>query len=122
VLPLEDTDPKRHKRVVPVPPSMAELIERMLPRSDTPLLYSTPSGRKWTRSNFHRDVWTAARRATGMDPRPHEFRHSYVPQLRAAGVADADLADIAGHRVETMLSTYTHPLRRSHERVREIIG
>ena len=52
------------------------------------------------------------------------------PQLRhaspAAGVNDADLAEIAGHRVETMLARYTHALgkasracgRRSASRLR----
>jgi site-specific recombinase XerD len=50
------------------------------------------------------------------------MRHSFVSHLRAAGIDDADLADIAGHRVETMLSCYTHPLRQSLDRVREIVG
>jgi hypothetical protein len=50
------------------------------------------------------------------------MRHSYVTHLRAAGVDDADLAEIAGHRVETMLAHYTHPLGRSHDQVRQVIG
>lgn len=42
--------------------------------------------------------------------------------LRAAGVNDADLAEIAGHRVETMLARYAHPLGQSFEPVRSAIG
>lgn len=57
-----------------------------------------------------------------MDPTPHEFRHSYVSNLRARGVDDADLAKAAGHTVETMISVYTHGLDRSHDRIRTIIG
>jgi integrase len=119
---IGSSDQKNHERPVPVPPTLAELIDRRPPRIDTDLLYPTPSGRLWRESNFHRDVWVPAQLATGMDPTPQEFRHSYVSHLRAAGVDDADLAQVAGHTVETMISTYTHPLNRSHKRIRGIIG
>jgi hypothetical protein len=42
--------------------------------------------------------------------------------LRAAGIDDADLAQVAGHAVETMLGTYTHALGRSHDRIRQVIA
>ena len=45
-----------------------------------------------------------------------------MTHLRAAGVNDADLAAIAGHRVETMLTRYTHAVGGSHQRVRSVIG
>ena len=35
---------------------------------------------------------------------------------------DADLAQVAGHTVETMLGTYTHALGRSHQQIRELVG
>jgi integrase len=54
--------------------------------------------------------------------RPHDCRHSWITQLRAAGIDDADLAAVAGHTVETMIGTYTHPLGRSHDRIRKVIG
>ena len=57
-----------------------------------------------------------------IDIRPQECRHSYVTHLRAAGVNDANLAKIAGHRVETMLARYTHPTRNSFATVRGAIG
>ena len=60
--------------------------------------------------------------ATGFNIRPHDCRHSYISHLRAAGIDDADLAEMAGHTVETMLARYTHPLRRSHDQVRGLIG
>jgi integrase len=44
--------------------------------------------------------------------RPHDCRHSWLTNLRAAGIDDADLAAVAGHTVETMIGTYTRPLGR----------
>jgi integrase len=63
-----------------------------------------------------------AQQASGLDIRPHECRHSYVTQLRASGINDADLAEIAGHRVETMLARYTHPIGGAYPSVVSLIG
>ena len=109
-------------RCVPCPPGLLALIQRLPPRLDSRLLFPTPMGRLWRERNFYRDVWYPAQREAGIDMRPHEARHSYVTHLRARGIDDADLADIAGHRVETMLGRYTHPLRASFDAVREAIG
>ncbi len=96
---VESSDQKNHERTVPVPPSLAALIESTPTRIDTELLFPTPTGRLWRERNFYRDVWVPAQLATGLDPTPHEFRHSYVTHLRAAGIDDADLALVAGHTV-----------------------
>ncbi len=116
------SDQKNHEREVPLPPSLAAKIEAQLESHANELIFPTPRGRLWVERNFYRDVWEPARLATGLDPTPHEFRHSYVTHLRAAGIDDADLADVAGHRIETMISVYTHPLGRSHEKIRAAIG
>lgn len=113
---------KNHERVVPVPPTLARMIEAASRWPDCELLFPTPRGRLWRERNFYRDVWVPAQLATGMDPTPHEFRHSYVSNLRAGGIDDADLAEVAGHTIETMISVYTHPLERSHEEIRRLIG
>jgi len=88
---------------------------------DCELFFPTPSGRMWRERNFYRDVWKPAQKASGLDIRPHECRHSYVTHLRAVGINDADLAEIAGHRVETMLARYTHAVGQSFEAVRRVI-
>lgn len=88
---------------------------------DCDLLFTTPTGRLWRERTFYRDLWKPTQEA-GLDIRPHECRHSYVTHLRATGVNDADLAEIAGHRVETMLARYTHATRQSFSAVREIVG
>ncbi len=47
------------------------------------------------------------------------MRHSYVTHLRAARIDDADLAEIAGHTVQTMIGHYAHALGRSVTRPRD---
>jgi integrase len=111
-------------RIVPVPATLAWMIEAQiqLNSEDCELLFTTPTGRMWRERNFYRDLWKPTQQATGLDIRPHECRHSYVTHLRAAGINDADLAEIAGHRVETMLARYTHAVGGSFSLVRENIG
>jgi integrase len=60
--------------------------------------------------------------AAGIDPTPHEFRHSAISHLRAAGIDPADLAAMSGHTVETATKHYTHPLGRSFDAARKTIG
>ncbi len=111
-------------RVVPVPATLAWMIEAQiqLNGSDRELLFPTPSARLWRQRNFYRDVWKPAQEASGLDIRPHECRHGYVTHLRVDGINDADLAEIAGHRVETMLARYTHAVGQSFHAVRSVIG
>jgi len=111
-------------RTVPVPATLAWMLEAQINLNDpdTDLLFTTPTGRMWRERNFYRDIWKPAQTASGLDIRPHECRHSYVTHLRAAGINDADLAEIAGHRVETMLARYTHAVGESFARVRGAIG
>lgn len=111
-------------RIVPVPATLAWMLEAQinLTGPDCKLLFTTPRGRMWRERNFYRDVWKPTQDAAGLDIRPHECRHSYASQLRAAGINDADLAEILGHRVETMLARYTHPLGASFTPIRRIVG
>lgn len=109
-------------RVVPVPPELETMLRAMPKRIDTPLLFPTPRGAVWRESNWRRDVWGRAREATGVDARPHEFRHSFITHMRAAGVNDADLAQITGHTVATMIGRYSHALGQSFEAVRGAVG
>jgi integrase len=110
-------------REVPVPATLAWLLEAQINLNgpDCALIFTTPRGRLWRERTFYRDVWKPTQEASGLDIRPHECRHSYVSHLRAAGINDADLAEIAGHRVETMLARYTHAVGASLDRVRRAI-
>src|SRR4051794_30031341 len=110
-------------RVVPAPAPLAGMLEAQTNPNgpDCQLLFPTPRSRLWRERTFYRDLWKPAQEASGLDIRPHECRHSYVTHLRAAGVNDADLAEIAGHRIETMLARYTHPLGMSFHEIRGAI-
>jgi integrase len=111
-------------RVVPVPATLAWMLEAQIQVNDEncELLFPTPRGRLRRERTFYRDLWKPTQEAAGLDIRPHECRHSYVTHLRAAGVDDADLAKIVGHRIETMLARYTHSVGESFPRVRSQIG
>lgn len=109
-------------RMVPCPPGLAAMIKAAPTRIDTLLLFPTKTGRVWQERNFYRDVWYPAQEASDMDVRPHEMRHSFVTHCRAAGIDDADLAEIAGHTVQTMIGKYTHALRKSFDDVRRVVG
>jgi integrase len=119
---VEGSREKNHNRNIPIPPGCLILLKQMPPRIDTPWLFPTPRGTMWRYSNFKRQVWQPIVQRSGMDPTPHEFRHSYVTLLRAAGVDPADLADVAGHSVDMATSRYTHPLRRSDDEIRRVVG
>lgn len=110
-------------RTVPVPATLAWLLEAQIQLNDpdSDLLFTTPTGRMWRERNFYRDLWRPTQKASGLDIRPHECRHSYVTYLRGAGINDADLAEIAGHRVETMLARYTHATGISFPSVRRAV-
>ncbi|HET7121156.1 MAG TPA: tyrosine-type recombinase/integrase [Solirubrobacterales bacterium] len=109
-------------RVSPVPATLAWMLEAQLQVSDDDLLFTTPTGRMWRERNFYRDLWRPAQESSGQDIRPHECRHSHVTNLRGtASINDADLAEIADHRIETMPARYTHSLGVCHEAVRAAI-
>jgi integrase len=57
-----------------------------------------------------------------VDVRPHDFRHSWESHLHAAGIDRADLADMAGHTVQTMTANYIYPLRASYAKARSVVG
>jgi integrase len=106
-----------------VPATLAWLLEAQIQINgeDCELLLTTPRGRLWRERTFYRDLWKPTQEASGLDIRPHECRHSYITHLRVVGVNDADLAEIVGHRVETMLAHYTHAVGRSFGAVRQAI-
>lgn len=111
-------------RVVPVPATLAWMLEAQIQLNgpDCELLFPTPRGRLWRERTFYRDLWKPAQETSGLDIRPHECRHSYVTHLRAGVIDDADLAQVAGHRIEAMLARYTHSTGKTFNAISEVIG
>jgi integrase len=111
-------------RSVPVGASLAGLLDTMPRRIDTRLLFPTLGGVLFGDRNFRRDVWDPAReRVPAMaEATPHEFRHSYVSLMRAAGVDPAALAAWTGHSVMTATVHYTHDVGGREDIGREAVG
>jgi integrase len=97
-------------RVVPLGPGLLAVLAAMPPRLDSKRLFPSPRGGPWHERNFYRDVWALGRVAVPAmaAATPHEFRHSFVTHMRAAGVDPADLAAWTGHTVLTATTVYTH--------------
>lgn len=119
---VESSHQKQHDRVGPIPPGCLELLRVMPVRIDSPWLFPTPRGHVWRYDNWRRDVWGPAKRTSGIEASPHDFRHSWNSLLLAAGVNRRDLADIAGHSEEVNAKTYTHGLGQSFDAVRRVVG
>jgi integrase len=107
--PRRDRRRLRHPRF---PATLAWMLEAQINLNgpDCQLLFSRRPEAASGASAPSTDLWKPTQKASGLDIRPHECRHSYVTHLRVAGVNDADLAEIVGHRAETMLARYTHPM------------
>lgn len=127
---IESSREKNHDRIVPVPSTLDAMLREMPVQLHSRWLFPTPTGCLWRESNWRRKVWkptveAAARKNRDerrLDPTPQEMRHSWNSHLRAAGIDPADLADVAGHSVETATKVYTHALRKSFEEIRKAVG
>ena len=86
---------------------------------DCDLIFTT-TGRMWRERNFYRDVWKPAQKASRLDIRPHERRHSYVTHLRGAGINDRRRP--SRDRSRTMLARYTRPIGGSFGATRAAAG
>lgn len=111
-------------RVAPVAPSLEAILRGLPPRLDTRLLFPSPRGKVLQNRCFYKDVWYPARKAVpGMGlARPHEFRHTWVSRMRAAAIDPADVANAAGHTLETANAKYVHSLGQSFEAMRRAVG
>jgi site-specific recombinase XerD len=76
----------------------------------------------WTDRSFYKLVWYPTRERAGMLIRPHDLRHSYVSNLRAAGVDPADLARATGHSEHTATTRYTHSTGGTFDLMRKAVG
>lgn len=122
VVTTQDGETKLHDRVVPLPASTAGFILRSLNGSRSRWLFPNGRNRPHCEGNFRRDVWALCREATGLNIVPHDMRHSWCSHMAAAGVDPADLAAVAGHRLETMMQYYVHSLDQSNDKIRSVIG
>lgn len=78
------------------------------------------SGRPMTKSmyrNFREDLWNAAMRELGFEFRIYDLRHTYASYMIYTGLyTDNELAQMLGHDVRTLHSTYAHIIREASGR------
>lgn len=108
----EVTLPKNGKpRTVILPPPAAEALRSMPRRADSPYVFTTPNGKRFSKSS-HYYWWRAVRLAFGEPEMDfYELRHFCATHLLALGVSHADVAVQLGHTDggALVMSTYGHP-------------
>ena len=113
---------ERSRRVVPLPPSLAETLRRHRAEQNERRLHAGPA---WHAGDFVFDNGTgapvdpdafgkafrSAARRVGLDGvRLHDLRHGFASMLIGAGTGVRIMADLLGHStVSFTLQTYTHP-------------
>jgi integrase len=106
-------DLKSHRaRTVPVPPTLVAWVRaRMTTASADEPLFSSPTGKPWTRGNLAvRADWSRARLKAGLPTlRIHDLRHTALSSMIASGADVLAVSRVAGHSTPTLtLSLYGH--------------
>jgi integrase len=106
-------------RQVPLSPRAMAALERVPPRFDTRLLFTSPSGGPLDLGNFRRREWTAAVESFGIakPARIYDLRSTFAANALAAGVTVFELARVMGTSVRMIERHYgrywTAPMRGS---------
>lgn len=105
-------------RSVPLAPPLAQILERLFTRrrrqnpwnDESPWAFLSPEGNRWQESNFYHRPWKRLiqhAQAEGIRPFDfHSFRHTFIVLSLQAGRSPKAVADIAGHRLDTLLKHY----------------
>ncbi|GIK77869.1 MAG: hypothetical protein BroJett022_15590 [Actinomycetes bacterium] len=108
----EVTLPKNGKaRTVVLPPAAADALRSMPRRAESPLVFTTTRGTRFTKTT-HYHHWRLARLAAGLPEMDfYELRHFCATQLLELGLSPADVAVQLGHTDggALVMSTYGHP-------------
>ena len=105
------------QRVVPLSDAVLEVLmehqmamqQQHLYRSDG-LVFLTPRSHDFLYDNLLMAVWKRTLKRCGIRYRRlYSQRHTFLSHTLAAGNSPADVAAVAGHRIETLLNTYAKP-------------
>lgn len=101
---------KESRRVVTIPASLADELATLV-RTDTDLVFPTPSGGPLRRTNFRRRFWAPAVERAGISPAPtyHHLRHTAAALAIAEGAHPKAIQARLGHAsITTTLNLYGH--------------
>ena len=107
-------------RIVPMSEKVQEVLQQHQRAmgdlgldTDRGLVFVTPRSHGNLYDSGLEQVWKRSQRRVGIQPRRlYAQRHSFLSHALAMGNSPADLAQIAGHRVEMLLNTYAKPTGR----------
>lgn len=120
----EPGDPKTGDRTVPIPATLAAVLQDWLDAhqfESGDLIFRTRNGNRPSPSNWRR-AWHLALSKIGHEPlRPYDCRHTAATTWLHAGVPLAETARRLGHSVETLVATYVGALKGDEQSSNELI-
>lgn len=100
-------------RSVPIISSLAEDLAAFGRRGDDELVITGDRGGILSWGHWGDHVWKPARKATGIDARAYDLRHTYASLMLAGGASVIDTSAALGHSKNSQtLDTYSHAYAR----------
>ncbi|MDX2272126.1 MAG: tyrosine-type recombinase/integrase [Cyanobacteriota bacterium] len=113
------TTKTEEERVFPMNPTLVALLKDRQPEKldCKALVFPAPKGGFIDSHNFVNRCWRACLNAAGIEWQPHlttqyKTRHTVISHALEAGVDPTTMAEMAGHRVETLYDFYASSIRR----------
>lgn len=114
-----DLKTRQSRRDIPISDALVPLLHRrVVGRDPGELVFVSRTGEPVSIERVGAAVKVAAGHAGASRVHFHAVRHFFASHLLTAGVPVQDAAAVMGHSVQTMLSTYTHVMEGSLDRVR----
>lgn len=116
-------------RTIPIDPGLSATLWTHLERYSDPmdpeaLVFPTETGKVIDEHNWRRRVFQPASERAGVNHglRPYDLRHTALSTALSLGIDPATVANMAGHDVRTLLSTYTHSMEDAKVRAAKVLG
>ena len=106
---VHGTKTKAARRLVPVHRAIIPVLERMMAKSPSSLLLSSPENGKLSYSRYKYSWFDRIMAGLKMEHTPHDTRHTFVSGLDTAGVQRSVQKFIVGHSLgRDVTDRYTH--------------
>lgn len=71
-------------------------------------LFPNRNNNKHHNDHFTKYIRSISQKVIGIEVKPHDFRHSFITEMKARGYSDNDIIVFTGHRDTRSLETYSH--------------